>query len=144
MKKKAIFSCVFYFSSFIGKVLCLREKRAKQLVMPSRRLQAKGEMSALQMGKYTKIMREVYQSSCFNDKSALRKCEINLILTYVSVKSKLQHAPPPGKPPRHLTFLKIIDQIPSTRAKMPFKCPTLGSIQLIKCPHPGDISQAQK
>ena len=52
--------------------------------------------------------------------------------------------PPPGKPPRHLTFLKIIDQIPSTRAKMPFKCPTLGSIQLIKCPHPGDISQAQK
>ena len=27
--------------------------------------------------------------------------------------------------------------------KMPFKCPTLGSIQVIKCPHPGDISQAQ-
>ena len=21
---------------------------------------------------------------------------------------------------------------------MPFKCPTLGSIQMIKCPHPGD------
>ena len=81
MKKKAIFSCVFNISSFIGKVLCLREKRAKQLVMPSRRLQAKGEMSALQMGKYTKIMREVYQSSCFNDKSAPRKCEINLILS---------------------------------------------------------------
>ena len=80
MKKKAIFSCVFNISSFIGKVLCLREKRAKQLVMPSRRLQAKGEMSA-QMGKYTKIMREVYQSSCFNDKSASRKCEINLILS---------------------------------------------------------------
>ena len=38
------------------------EKRAKRLVMPSRRLQAKGEMSALQMGKYTKIVREVYQS----------------------------------------------------------------------------------
>ena len=80
MKKKAIFSCVFNISSFIGKVLCLREKRAKQLVMPSRRLQAKGEMSA-QMGKYTKIMREVYQSSCFNDNSAPRKCEINLILS---------------------------------------------------------------
>ena len=29
----------------------------------------------------------------------------------VSVKSKLQHAPP-GQPPRHLTFLKIIVQIP--------------------------------
>ena len=82
MKKKAIFRCVFYISSFIGKELCLRKKRAKHLVMPSRRLHAKGEMSALQMGKYTKIMREVYQSSCFNDKSALRKCEINLILTY--------------------------------------------------------------
>ena len=31
---------------------------------------------------------------------------------YVSVKSKLQHAPPPGKTPGHLTFLKIIVQIP--------------------------------
>ena len=30
----------------------------------------------------------------------------------VSVKSKLQHAPPPGQPPGHLTFLKIIVQIP--------------------------------
>ena len=27
---------------------------------------------------------------------------------------------------------------------MPFKCPTLGSIQVIKCPYPGDISQAHK
>ena len=34
--------------------------------------------------------------------------------SYVSVKSKLQHAPPPpGQPPGHLTFLKIIVQIPS-------------------------------
>ena len=32
--------------------------------------------------------------------------------SYVSVKSKLQHAPP-GQPPGHLTFLKIIVQIPS-------------------------------
>ena len=30
----------------------------------------------------------------------------------VSVKSKLQHAPPPGQPPGHLAFLKIIVQIP--------------------------------
>ena len=30
---------------------------------------------------------------------------------HVSVKSKLQH-PPPGQPPGHLTFLKIIVQIP--------------------------------
>ena len=32
-------------------------------------------------------------------------------MIYVSVKSKLQHAPP-GQPPGHLTFLKIIVQIP--------------------------------
>ena len=68
---------------------------------------------------------------------------VRIISTFVSVKSKLQHAPP-GQPPGHLTFLKIIVQIPPTRAKMPFKCSTLGSIQVIKCPHPGDISQAQK
>ena len=35
-------------------------------------------------------------------------CTLN---PYVSVKSKLQHAPP-GQPPGHLTFLKIIVQIP--------------------------------
>ena len=49
----------------------------------------------------------------------------------VSVNSKLQHAP-------------LLFKFPPTRAKMPFKCPTLGSIQVTKCPHPGDISQAQK
>ena len=32
--------------------------------------------------------------------------------TYVSVKSKLQHPPPPRATPGHLTFLKIIVQIP--------------------------------
>ena len=35
----------------------------------------------------------------------------NSSFLYVSVKSKLQHAPPPGQTPRHLTFLKIIVQI---------------------------------
>ena len=35
----------------------------------------------------------------------------SLLPFYVSVKSKLQHAPP-GQPPGHLTFLKIIVQIP--------------------------------
>ena len=34
-----------------------------------------------------------------------------MLETYVSVKSKLQH-PPPGQPPGHLTFLKIVVQIP--------------------------------
>ena len=61
----------------------------------------------------------------------------------VSVKSKLQHAPP-GNPPGIWLFWKLLFKFPPTRAKMPFKCPTLGSIQVIKCPHPGDISQAQK
>ena len=40
-----------------------------------------------------------------------------VLLHNVSVNSKLQH--PPGQPPAHLTFLKIIVQIP----------PSLGSIQ---------------
>ena len=60
------------------------------------------------------------------------------IMAYVSVKSKLQHLPP-GQPPGHLTFLF---KFSPNRAKMPFKCPTQGSIQVIKFPHPGDISQA--
>ena len=41
-------------------------------------------------------------------------------------------------------FWKLLLKIPSTRAKMPLKCPTLGSNQVIKCSNPGDISQAQK
>ena len=41
-------------------------------------------------------------------------------------------------------FRKLLFKFPPTRAKMQFKCPTLGSTQVIKCPHPGDISQAQK
>ena len=41
--------------------------------------------------------------------------------------------PPPGKPPGIWLFWKLVLKIPPTRAKMPFKCPTLGSIQVIKC-----------
>ena len=52
--------------------------------------------------------------------------------------------PPPGQPPGHITFLELLFKFLPTRAKMPFKCPTLGSIQVIKCPHPGDMSQAHK
>ena len=52
-------------------------------------------------------------------------------------------------PPRATTrafdfFGNYCSNSPPTRAKMPFKCPTLGSIQVIKYPHPGDISQAHK
>ena len=52
--------------------------------------------------------------------------------------------PPPGNPVGIWLFWKLLFKFTPTRAKMPFKCPTLGSIQVIKCPHPGDISQAQK
>ena len=51
---------------------------------------------------------------------------------------------PPGNPPGIWLFWKLLFKFPATRAKMPFKCPTLGSIQVIKCPHPEDISQANK
>ena len=63
----------------------------------------------------------------------------------VSVKSKLQHAPPPpSNPPGIWLFWKLLFKFSATRTKMPFKFPTLGSIQVIKWPHRGDISQAQK
>ena len=52
--------------------------------------------------------------------------------------------PPPGNHPGIWLFWKLLFKFPPTQAKMPFKCPTLGSIQVIKCPYPGDISQAQK
>ena len=44
---------------------------------------------------------------------------------------------PPGNPLGIWLFWKLLFKFPPTRAKMPFKCPTLGSIQVIKCPHPG-------
>ena len=42
-------------------------------VTPSRRLQAKGEISTLQMGKDINIMRKIYQLSWFSDKNDFRK-----------------------------------------------------------------------
>ena len=52
--------------------------------------------------------------------------------------------PPPSNPPGIWLFWKLLFKFPPSRTKMPFKCPTLGSIQVITCPHPGDISQAHK
>ena len=43
-----------------------------------------------------------------------------------------------------LLFWKLLFKFSPIQAKMPFKCPTLGSIQVIKCPHSGDISQAHE
>ena len=72
-------------------------------------------------------------------------CNILLfqLISYVSVKSKLQH-PPPRNPPGIWLFRNYYSNCPPTRAKMQFKSPTLGSIQVNKCPHPRDILQAHK
>ena len=60
------------------------------------------------------------------------------------IEASTSPPPPLGNPPGIWLFWKLLFKFPPTRAKMPFKCPTLGSIQVIKCPHPGDISQAHK
>ena len=49
----------------------------------------------------------------------------NAFEDYVSVKSKLQHAPP-GQPPGHLTFLKIIVQIPPYPGQNAVQMPLTG------------------
>ena len=76
--------------------------------------------------------------------NALRIYNTSIRIYNVSVKSKLQLPPPPGATPGDLTFLKIIVQIPSYPGQNTVQMPPLGSIQVIKCPHPGDISQAHK
>ena len=62
----------------------------------------------------------------------------------VSVKSKLQHPPPHrATPPGIWLVWKLLFKFSPTRGKMPFIYPTLGSIQVIKCPHPGDRTLVQ-
>ena len=61
----------------------------------------------------------------------------------VSVKSKLQHPPPPRQIPGHLTFLKIIVPILLYPGQNNIQMPHT-RVQVIKCPHPGDISQTDK
>ena len=51
---------------------------------------------------------------------------------------------PPGNPPGIWLFWKFVFKFPPPQAKIPFKCPTQGSIRVIKCAHPGDISQAHE
>ena len=43
--------------------------------------------------------------------------------SYVPVKSKLQHPPPPGNPPGIWIFGKFLFKFPPHRAKKLFKCP---------------------
>ena len=63
--------------------------------------------------------------------------DIRISLAYVL----LQHPPPPGI---RLLWKLLFKSPPPIQAKMPFKCPTVESMQVIKCPHPGNISQAHK
>ena len=60
-KENALISSLIYISAVIGKAKCLRKKC--KTVTPSRRLQAEDEMSTLQRGKNTNMMRKIYQSS---------------------------------------------------------------------------------
>ena len=72
------------------------------------------------------------ESGTWNSAKHARLCN-------VSVKSKLQHAPP-----GHLTFLKIIVQIPPYPGQNAVQMPHTGVHSGDQMPHPGDISQAQK
>ena len=73
-KKKTKENATVYISNVIGKVECLREKSCMgKTVTSSRALQEKVETFSSQTGKDTNIMRNIYQSSCFNDKNAFRK-----------------------------------------------------------------------
>ena len=58
--------------------------------------------------------------------------------TYVPVKSKLKHPPPP---PGHLNFWKIFGKFPPPEAEKLFKCPIIGPSQVIKYLHPQETFQ---
>ena len=45
--------------------------------------------------------------------------------------------PPPGQPPGIWLLGKLLFKFPPTRAKMPFKCPTLGPFRWSNAPTPG-------
>ena len=63
-------------------------------------------------------------------------------LNNVSIKSKLQHLSPPGKP-REFELLKIrLFKFPAPRAKMVFKCPTLWSDLSVKSAPPKEQSSS--
>ena len=69
---------------------------------------------------------------------------LNYIIGSLCIGQIQASTSPPGNPPGIWLFWKLLFKFPAIRAKMPFKCPTVGSIQVIKCPHPEDISQAHK
>ena len=67
----------------------------------------------------------------------IQESQLGLALMYQSTRS-FSIPPPPPNPPGIWLFSKLLFKFPPTWAKMPFKCPTLGSIQVIKRPHPGN------
>ena len=78
----------------------------------------------------------VFRATFFVSSNFLHSEQFLWLASNVLVKSKLQH--PPRATPRGIwLFWKLLFKFPPIRAKMPFKCPALGSIQVIKCPHPG-------
>ena len=71
--------------------------------------------------------------------NALRIYNTSIRIYNVLVNQIKASTPPPPlrATPGDLTFLKIIVQIPSYQGLNAVQMPPLGSIQVIKCPHPG-------
>ena len=60
---------------------------------------------------------------------------LSLMSPFMYRSNQSFNMPPLGNPPGIWLFWKLLFKLPPTQAKIPFKCPTLGSIQVIKCPH---------
>ena len=69
-----------------------------------------------------------------------RMADLGSSVSYVPIKSKLQH-PPPGNPPGIWIFGKFWFKFPPPEAEKLFKCPIIGPFQVIKCPHPRENFQ---
>ena len=72
--------------------------------------------------------------------------KLTIMNSYVMYRSNRSfNMPPlPGQPPGHLTFMKIIVQIPPYPGQNAVQMPHTGVHSGDQMPHPGDISQAQK
>ena len=104
----------------------------------------------------TKILRDLHYRSITDEKAHKLVCwnclysakkKTCLSSSYVSVKWKLQHSPPPpspGKHPGHLTFLKIFgSNSPLPEPNAFFWSPPRGICQL-KSPHPREFAMQGK
>ena len=87
----------------------------------------------------------IYRDNNFHSRRQVFKFFLkSWVLKLKMYRSNRSFSIPQGNPPGIWLFWKLLFEFPPTRAKMAFKCQTLGSIQVIKCLHPEDISQAQK